>query len=57
LTRFIQLHIELEPALALVRAHEIGDQVEAEIQKVFPDAEIILHVDPYGVEERRIRFA
>jgi ferrous-iron efflux pump FieF len=57
LTRFIQLHIELDPTLALTRAHEIGDQVEADIQAAFPDAEIILHVDPYGVEERRVRFA
>jgi ferrous-iron efflux pump FieF len=56
LTRFIQLHIELDPALSLTRAHEIGDQVEADIQAAFPDAELILHVDPYGVEERRIRF-
>ncbi|MDI1283607.1 MAG: cation diffusion facilitator family transporter [Reyranella sp.] len=56
LTRFIQLHIELDPALSLTRAHEIGDQVEADIQAVFPDAEIILHVDPHGVEERRLGF-
>jgi ferrous-iron efflux pump FieF len=57
LTKFIQLHVELDPSLSLTRAHEIGDQVEAEIQKAFPDAEIILHVDPFGVEERRARFA
>jgi ferrous-iron efflux pump FieF len=53
LTKFVQLHIELDPNLALVRAHEIGDQVEAEIGRSFPDAEIILHVDPYGIAERR----
>ncbi|MDP2331921.1 MAG: cation diffusion facilitator family transporter [Reyranella sp.] len=57
LTRFIQLHIELDPLLSLTRAHEIGDQVEADIQAAFPDAEIILHVDPFGVEERRVGFA
>ena len=57
LTKFIQLHIELDPVLSLTRAHEIGDQVEADIQAAFPDAEIILHVDPYGVEERRVGFA
>ncbi|MDP1910407.1 MAG: cation diffusion facilitator family transporter, partial [Hyphomicrobium sp.] len=57
LTKFIQLHIELDPTLTLTRAHEIGDQVEADIQAAFPDAEIILHVDPFGVEERRIGFA
>ncbi|MDP1965541.1 MAG: cation diffusion facilitator family transporter [Reyranella sp.] len=57
LTRFIQLHIELDPLISLTRAHEIGDQVEADIQAAFPDAEIILHVDPFGVEERRVGFA
>jgi ferrous-iron efflux pump FieF len=57
LTRFIQLHIELDPQLSLTRAHEIGDQVEADIQAAFPDAEIILHVDPFGVEEPRVGFA
>jgi ferrous-iron efflux pump FieF len=57
LTKFIQLHIELDPTLTLTQAHEIGDQVEADIQAAFPDVEIILHVDPFGVEERRVGFA
>jgi ferrous-iron efflux pump FieF len=57
LTKFVQLHIELDPRLTLVRAHEIADQVEGDIQRAFPDAEIILHVDPHGVAERRISFA
>lgn len=57
LTKFIQLHIELDPKLPLTQAHAIGDEVEADIQAAFPDAEIILHVDPYGVEERRMGFA
>lgn len=51
LTKFIQLHVELDPALPLVRAHEIGDRVEAELQRAYPDAEIILHVDPFGLFE------
>lgn len=53
LTKFIQLHIELDPSLPLVKAHEIGDEVEADLQRAYPDAEIILHVDPYGVFEPR----
>jgi ferrous-iron efflux pump FieF len=53
LTKFIQLHIELDPALSFVGAHAIGDRIEAEIEKAFPDAEVILHVDPLGVAERR----
>lgn len=51
--QFIQLHIELDPALSFVGAHAIGDSIEAEIETAFPGAEIILHVDPLGVDERR----
>lgn len=57
LTRFIQLHIEVNSDLTLVRAHEIGNQVEADIRQAFPDAEVILHVDPFGVAEQQATFA
>jgi len=46
LTKFIQLHVEVDRGLSLVRGHEIGRQVQAKIGAAFPDAEIILHVDP-----------
>jgi ferrous-iron efflux pump FieF len=46
LTKFIQLHLDVDRGLSLVRAHEISDEVEAEIRRVYPDAEIIVHVDP-----------
>lgn len=49
LTRFIQLHLEVDRTLSLLDAHEIGRQVQAEIAKAFPAAEIILHVDPSPV--------
>lgn len=44
--RFIQLHIELDNSLSLLRAHAIADDVEAELMKVFPGADIIVHMDP-----------
>ena len=47
---FIQLHIELDPDIKLVRAHEISDAVEAELLAAFPRAEVIIHQDPAGVE-------
>jgi ferrous-iron efflux pump FieF len=46
LTRFIQLHVEVDRGLTLVAAHEIGRQVEAALAQAYPDAEVILHVDP-----------
>ncbi|MBC6440110.1 MAG: cation diffusion facilitator family transporter [Rhodospirillales bacterium] len=47
---FIQLHLELEPDLSLVRAHAIADDVERLIVKAFPGAEVIIHQDPAGHE-------
>jgi ferrous-iron efflux pump FieF len=47
---FIQLHIELPPEMSLIEAHRISDEVEEAIRQDFPDAEIITHQDPAGVE-------
>jgi len=54
---FIQLHLELDPEITLRRAHFISDQVEANIQQAFPLADIIIHQDPTGIDERRDLFA
>ena len=47
---FIQIHIELDPAMSLTHAHEVSDAVEADILAAYPNAEIIIHQDPAGVE-------
>lgn len=44
--RFIQMHIEVDGELTVRKAHFIGNEVEATIGEAFPDAEIIIHVDP-----------
>ena len=49
--QFIQLHLELDPAMPLVRAHEISDEVEHELCAAFPKAEVIIHQDPAGLEQ------
>jgi len=50
ISTFIQMHIELDPALSLSRAHEVSDEVEAEIRAIFPNAEVMIHQDPAGLE-------
>ena len=37
-------------------AHEISEQVERELMDAFPNAEVIIHEDPEGVEETRAVF-
>ena len=54
---FIQVHVEMDSSLTLLRAHEISDDVEARIRKVFPHAEVLIHADPEGIEEPMPSFA
>ncbi len=48
---FIQMHMELDDDLSLLDAHAIADAVDLEIRKLYPEADIIIHKDPYGLEE------
>ncbi|CAA7616720.1 Cation-efflux pump FieF [Magnetospirillum sp. LM-5] len=54
---FIQLHLELDAQLPLYRAHAIADEVEAAILAAFPNAEVIIHQDPAGIQETHPDFA
>jgi ferrous-iron efflux pump FieF len=55
-TAFIQLHLEMDGAMDLQRAHRISDEVEAQLRDAYPNAEIIIHQDPAGLEEARQAF-
>jgi ferrous-iron efflux pump FieF len=54
---FIQIHLELDGAMSLYRSHEVADEVEAKIREAFPGAEVLIHQDPYGIEEGHPGFA
>ncbi len=54
LTQFIQLHVVLHPTMSLGRAHVMGDSIQAAIKEAFPQAEIILHIDPWDDDEPRV---
>jgi ferrous-iron efflux pump FieF len=51
LSIFIQLHLELDGDMTLMRAHEIADEVEDSIMVAYPNAEVITHQDPEGIDE------
>ncbi len=50
LSKFIQVHIELDPNMPLAKAHVVSDMVEHAICSAFPGAEVIIHQDPEGLE-------
>jgi ferrous-iron efflux pump FieF len=51
---FIELHLELDGDLNLEQAHDITDQVEARIRAAFPEADILVHQEPAGLEDARL---
>ncbi len=53
---FIQFHLELDGNMTLLEAHTISDQVMRELERAFPDAEVLIHEDPHGIIERRAVF-
>ena len=53
--RFIQFHLDLHPEISLQEAHRISDAVEAKVMEAFPGAEVIIHQDPHGAEDRVTR--
>lgn len=55
LTKFIQMHVVLDPAMSLGRAHAVGDHVEAAILEAFPNAEVILHIDPWDDRDPTVK--
>ena len=50
LSTFIQVHIEMDPDMRLSEAHAVSDGVEKAILNAYPNAEVIIHQDPYGLE-------
>lgn len=54
---FIQLHLEMDGELTLRAAHAIADAVMHDIERAFPNAEVLIHEDPHGIEEQRAVFS
>uniref|UniRef100_UPI003566E9C2 cation transporter dimerization domain-containing protein n=1 Tax=Pseudoalteromonas sp. TaxID=53249 RepID=UPI003566E9C2 len=51
--KFIQLHLELDDHLSLIRAHNVADEVEAMITQEFgSEVDILIHLDPLSSIDR-----
>lgn len=51
---FIELHLELSPTLTLAAAHEIADRIERQLREAFPNAEVLIHQEPSGLNDERL---
>lgn len=50
-TPIIQLHLEMDADISLKEAHRIADEVELMILRKIPNADIVVHQDPAGINE------
>ena len=47
--KFIQLHLELDDDMPLIKAHAVADTIEKHIAQEFAPATVIIHQDPVSV--------
>lgn len=52
--RFIQLHLEMDGAMTLLRAHDIAEDVADALRQAFPQTEVIIHQDPHDDAGRNV---
>ena len=53
---FVELHLELDGNISLYSAHDLTNIVEKKITESYPNCQILIHQDPYGVNEERIDY-
>lgn len=51
-----EVHLEIDGQLELKEAHAISENVENKILQAYPEAQIIIHQDPFGIEEKRLDY-
>ncbi|MCA8933807.1 MAG: cation diffusion facilitator family transporter [Rhodospirillaceae bacterium] len=52
--RFIEFHLELDGQLSLRVAHRVTDEVERALCDAFPDAQVLVHQEPAGLDDDRL---
>ena len=53
---FIELHLEFDGNLSLLETHHLSDLAENKIHEKYPQAQVIIHQDPYGIKESRLDY-
>ena len=45
---FAQFHIWIDPAMSVRRAHDVMEEIEADLAGEFPGVDVLIHLDPEG---------
>lgn len=50
--RYIDVHLQFAPGTSLERAHAIAHEVQGEVRRRLPGAEVLVHIEPDQIPER-----
>ena len=53
-TVFIDVHCEIDGTLSLADVHKVMDEIEQKLEQRFPNAEIVIHPEPVGIDDKRL---
>ena len=51
---YFEFHLEIDGNITLFEAHKLADKVEQKILQIYPNSQILIHQDPYGIKESRL---
>lgn len=51
---YFEMHLEIDGNISLYKAHELSNMVEQKILDIYPNSQILIHQDPYGIKEDRL---
>lgn len=53
-TLFIEFHLEMDGGMTINEAHKVTDALEADLMAAFPNAEVMIHQEPAGIDDERL---
>jgi cation diffusion facilitator family transporter len=51
---FVEMHVEVDPQMTVLRSHEIAHHVKDKIREAMPEvSDVLVHIEPLGIPARR----
>ena len=51
---FVEFHVEVDGAMSVEQGHTIGDHAEDAVRSIFLAADVVAHLEPAGIDDRRL---
>jgi ferrous-iron efflux pump FieF len=51
---FVEFHLEVDGTISVEKGHTIGDHAEDAVRSIFQAADVVAHLEPAGIDDRRL---